>query len=134
MNKISYYTALKALQNCEQNINLQDNMLIVLTYLSQLTEVVNKEETNTESQQPKYGDEVLVSDSNRGGFNNRIFICNTPNGVLCVEDDDRESYKKIGRFYVDRWRYYKLISQKVKISMQDISDKFKVDIDKIEIF
>jgi hypothetical protein len=78
----------------------------------------------------KRGDKVRVWDVNEEFYRTADFVVCIEGALspYCVTDDINEN-----NFYISSWFNCKLAPQKVKLTLQEIADKFNVDVDLIEI-
>ena len=84
----------------------------------------------------KRGDEVLVWDGDESIAVKRIFLAyidgaNYP--TLVVHDTDEENFKNGKNFATVKYKNYKTIPQKTKLTLQQIADKFGIDVNDLEV-
>ena len=85
---------------------------------------------------PKRGNEVLVWDDNQRNAVKRIFLAyikGTKYPVITVINGDEELYKNGDMFGIYFYKHYKLPPQKTKLTLQQIADKFKIDVNDLEV-
>jgi hypothetical protein len=85
---------------------------------------------------PQRGDEVLVWDGDESIAVKRIFLAyiegaNYPTFV--VHDTDEENFKNGKPFATVKYKNYKTIPQKTKLTLQQIADKFGIDVNDLEV-
>lgn len=85
---------------------------------------------------PQRGDEVLIWDGDETDAVKRIFLAyiegaNYPINV--VTNGYEENFKNGETFATSKYRHYKTIPQKTKLTMQQIADKFGIDVNYLEI-
>ena len=85
---------------------------------------------------PQRGDEVLVWDGDETDAVKRIFLTyieGTKYPVITVINGDEELYKNGDMFGIYFYKHYKLPPQKTKLTLQQIADKFKIDVNDLEV-
>jgi hypothetical protein len=85
---------------------------------------------------PKRGNEVLVWDDNQRNAVKRIFLAyikGTKYPVITVINGDEELYKNGDMFGIYFYKHYKLPTQKTKLTLQQIADKFEIDVNDLEV-
>ena len=85
---------------------------------------------------PQRGDEVLVWDGDESKAEKRIFLAYIEGGsnpVQVVYYGDKEKFKSGKTFYISRYTHYKPIPQKTKLTLQQIADKFEIDVNDLEV-
>lgn len=85
---------------------------------------------------PQRGDEVLVWDEDEIYAVKRIFLAyiegaNYP--VQVVYEVDVENFKNGKTFSMSSFKHYKPLPQKTKLTLQQIADKFGVDVNDLEV-
>jgi hypothetical protein len=85
---------------------------------------------------PKRGDEVLVWDVNESKAEKSIFLAyidgaNYP--VQVVANGNDKPFKNGETFATFKYTHYKTIPQKTKLTLQQIADKFKIDVNDLEV-
>lgn len=88
--------------------------------------------------QPKEGDTVWVRDNESVKWEPRIYLATFPRlkyPFICVAYEDKKSYKRGELVNHISWKYMTTINPypKLKLSMQEIAEKFGVSPDDIEI-
>lgn len=85
---------------------------------------------------PQRGDEVLVWDDDERKAVKRIFITYIEGSecpVIIVSKYDEVNFKKGNLFSIDAYKNYKPIPQKTKLTLQQIADKFGIDVNDLEV-
>lgn len=85
---------------------------------------------------PKRGNEVLVWDGDETDAVKRIFLTyieGTKYPVITVINGDEELYKNGDMFGIYFYKHYKLPTQKTKLTLQQIADKFGIDVNDLEV-
>jgi hypothetical protein len=85
---------------------------------------------------PQRGDEVLVWDGDETDAVKRIFLTyieGTKYPVITVINGDEELYKNGDMFGIYFYKHYKLPPQKTKLTLQQIADKFGIDVNDLEV-
>ena len=85
---------------------------------------------------PQRGDEVLVWDYNEIKAVKRIFLAYIEGAcyqVITVDKGDEEKFKKGDAFSIFPFKHYKPIPQKTKLTLQQIADKFGIDVNDLEV-
>jgi hypothetical protein len=94
------------------------------------------ENKETIEEHPKRGNEVLVWDDNQRNAVKRIFLAYIEGikyPVITVSNGDEELYKNGDMFGTYPYKHYKLPTQKTKFTMQQIADKFGIDVNDLEV-
>jgi hypothetical protein len=85
---------------------------------------------------PQRGDEVLVWDIDESKVEPRIFLTYIERAmypVQVVHGGCEKDYKNGNHFDTDRFKFYKLPPQKTKLTLQQIADKFGIDVNDLEV-
>lgn len=85
---------------------------------------------------PQRGDEVLVWDIDENKAVPRIFLAYIERAMYplqVVNGGCEKDYKNGNHFDTDRFKFYKPIPQKTKLTYQQIADKFGVDVNDLEV-
>ena len=85
---------------------------------------------------PQRGDEVLVWDRYESTAVKRIFLAyidgaNYP--IYVVHNDYEENFKNGETFATSKYTHYKTTLQKTKLTLQQIADKFGIDVNDLEV-
>jgi hypothetical protein len=85
---------------------------------------------------PQRGDEVLVWDGDENNAVKRIFVSyieGSYSPVYCVSNGFEKDFKTEKLFHTTNYKNYKTIPQKTKLTLQQIADKFKIDVNDLEV-
>jgi hypothetical protein len=85
---------------------------------------------------PQRGDEVLVWDIDESKAEPRIFLAYIERAmypVQVVHGGCEKDYKNGNHFDTDRFKFYKLPPQKTNLTLQQIADKFGIDVKSLEV-
>jgi hypothetical protein len=85
---------------------------------------------------PQRGDRILVWNKSEKHPLPRIFLAYIEGAKLPVQvvcPIDVEEFKDGSPFATDKFKYYKTIPQKTKLTLQQIADKFGIDVNELEV-
>ena len=85
---------------------------------------------------PQRGDEVLVWDGDENNAVKRIFVSyieGSYSPVYCVSNGFEKDFKTEKLFHTTNYKNYKTIPQKTKLTLQQIADKFGIDVNDLEV-
>jgi hypothetical protein len=85
---------------------------------------------------PQRGDEVLVWDKYESTAVKRIFLAYIEGAeypIQVVLNGYEENFKNGETFATSKYRNYKTIPQKTKLTLQQIADKFGIDVNDLEV-
>ena len=86
---------------------------------------------------PERGDTIFVWDGDDASYpDEAIFLAYIPGTILpviCVRPRDEDRFRNGLQFDTISYQYWKPAAKKLKLTLQDIADKFGVDVSQLEI-